>query len=334
MPVRTSFLHLADTRLGFRDAGDPSVFERVAKQFRFAVDFAIDQRAAFVVFSGNLFDAPDVDPDTFHTVLRGLGQLAEKNISAIAIRGRRDMRDQPGVMSWHDLLGQEGLLSSLEVTAGETDVEVKRWDRRTGRGGYVDLGRCRVFGLHYFGSMTGSLLQSLAKAITALDNREMDFRIMLLHGPLEHFSNVFGPRLSYADLLMLRRQLDYVALGGCDETYEAEGWVYNPGPAGFFHVSVDTAVQPKHTARFVAYPPALAVSRPAPPAPRVSRADVEAALFEELLRAGEGGDDRQALRSDVLRLATRSMWGAVDAAELQARLLEAADRATEPVDAA
>jgi hypothetical protein len=328
--MRTSFLHLADTRLGFRDPADPTVFERVAKQFRFAVDFAIDQRASFVVFSGNLFTTPDVGADTLQVALRGLGQLAEKNIGAIAIRGRGELRGQPSVMSWHELLAQQGLLASLETSVGNGEVELRRWDRRAGSGSYMDLGRCRVFGLHYFGSMTGPLLQAMAKSLAALDNREMDFRILLLHAPLEHFSGVYGPHLSYADLLMLRRQLDYVALGGCDQKYEAEGWVYNPGSDGFYHVTVDTAVQPKHVARFVAYPGILSVSRPAPPLPRSKRSDIEDRVLGELLKAGGGSSGEQVLRGNVLRLVTQSMWGAADVRELHARLLELAGQ--EPED--
>jgi hypothetical protein len=324
--VRTSFLHLADTRLGFRDPADPTVFEQVAKQFRFAVDYAIEQRAAFVVFSGNLFDGPRLDPDSLQIALRGLEQLAEKNISAIAVRGQRDVSHQPGVMTWYDMLSQENLLASLEVGLGDGHLTLRKWDRRDGSGSYVDLGRCRVFGLRYYGSMSGRLVQALAKSVAALDNREMDFRVVLLHGLLEHFGDVFGPKLSYSDVLMLRRHADYVALGGCDSSYEAEGWVYNPGPNGFYHVSVDTAVQPKHHARYVAYPSGLTISRPALPTPPASRHALEESIFNQLADSGGGDEAERGSRRDVLRLVTESMWGAADPAELQQRLMETAAR--------
>jgi hypothetical protein len=332
--VRTSFLHLADTRLGFRDPADPTVFVQVAKQFRFAIDYALDQRAAFVVFSGNLFEGADLDPDALQVVLRGLERLAEKNVSAIAIRGQRDARHQPGVMTWYEMLSQENLLASLEVGLGDGQMALRRWERREGSGSYVDLGRCRVFGLPYYGSMTSPLVQAMAKSVAGLDNREMDFRVILLHGALEHFSDAFGPKLSYSDVLMLRRHVDYVALGGCDSSYEAEAWVYNPGPNGFYHVSVDTAVQPKHHARYVAYPSALAVSRPAPSPPRPSRRLLEESIFDELVNAGSGSEVERTSRRDVLRLVTQSMWGAADAVELRSRLMEAAARGPEDEHAA
>ena len=327
--VRTSFLHLADTRLGFRDPADPTVFEQVAKQFRFAIDYALDQRAAFVVFSGNLFDSADLDPDSLQVVLRGLERLAEKNVSAIAIRGQHDMRHQPGVMTWHEMLSQENLLATLEVGLGDGRMALRRWERRDGSGSYFDLGRCRVFGLHYYGSMTSPLVQAMAKSVAGLDNREMDFRVLLLHGPLEHFSDVLGPKLSYSDVLMLRRHVDYVALGGCDSSYEAEGWVYNPGPNGFYHVSVDTAVEPKHHTRYVAYPSALVVSRPAQPVLQLSRRAIEETIFDELIARAGGTEEEKTSRRDVLRLVTQSMGGAANAVELQARLMEVAARMPE-----
>ncbi|HLY65351.1 MAG TPA: hypothetical protein VKU60_07450, partial [Chloroflexota bacterium] len=275
--MRISFLHLADTRLGYRDPGDGAAFDQVAKQFRFAIDFAVDQRASFVVFSGNLFDSPEVEPETFQVALRGLTRLAEKNIAAIAIRGERELQQQPHAVTWFDMLSQEGLLASLEVGTADSQLALSRWERRDGRGSFADLGRCRIFGLHHFGFMTGALLQAFGKAVAALDNRETDFRILLLHAPLEHFTNQLGADLTYSDLLMLRRQLDYVGLGGCDATYESEGWVYNPGAAGFLHVTVDTAVQPKHVARYMAYPAALTVSRPPKPVRPPRRRQIEEA---------------------------------------------------------
>ncbi|HEX6513182.1 MAG TPA: hypothetical protein VF157_12830, partial [Chloroflexota bacterium] len=165
--MRTSFVHLAGTRLGFRDPADPTVFERVAKQFDFAIDFALDQRASFVLFGGNLFDGPDLQPDTLQVAIRGLRRLAEKNVSAIAIRGQRELWLQPAISSWYDMLSREGLLSALEPAIRPEQMELRRWERRDGIGSYADLGRCRVLGLGYHGSMAGPLLQALAKAIAA-----------------------------------------------------------------------------------------------------------------------------------------------------------------------
>src|SRR5579862_1418319 len=203
--MRTSFLHLADTSLGYRDPGDPSVFEQVARQFRHAVDFAIEQRVAFVVLSGNLFSSPALEPDAFQVAIRGLRSLAEKNIYAIAVRGRNDIRLTPGAMSWYDMLAQDGLLMALEPEPADRQLNLRKWERRDARGSYADLGRCRVFGLHYFGSMSSLVIQALAKGVAAVDNREMDYRLVLLHGALEHFSQEVGPQLSYSDVLMLRQ---------------------------------------------------------------------------------------------------------------------------------
>jgi hypothetical protein len=333
--VRTSFLHLADVMLGRRDPANPEVFSKTAEQFRFAVDFAIEQRANFLVFSGNLFHRPELDPQTLQVSLRGLTRLAEKHIEAIAIRGRRELGGD-GAMTWHDLLAQEGLLAVLDaMPAGDGQLTVAPWQRREASGGCFDLTRCRVFGVRYFGGLSGMAVAALSRAIGELDNREMDFKILLLNGLLEHFAPMAGAKISFGDLLLLRRQVDYVALGGADAAYEAEGWAYNPGGGGFYHVLVDTAVQPKHQARFVPYPPALAISRPPAATERPRRADVEEMIFDELCGSGvnTGQELSPTLRRDVVRLLTQTIWSQGEQEDIHARLLELAGRDPGPTHA-
>ena len=314
--------------LGRRDAADPDVFPKTAEQFRFAVDFAIEQRANFVLFSGNLFHRPELDPQTLQIALRGLTRLADKNIEAVAIRGRRELGGDGG-MTWHDLLAQEGLLAVLDAApVGDGQLALAPWHRREATGGYFDLTRCRVFGVRYFGGLSGLAVAAISRAIGGLDNREMDFKIMLLHGLLEHFAPVAGAKISFGDLLLLRRQIDYVAMGGADATYQAEDWAYNPGAGGFYHVLVDTAVQPKHQARFVPYPASMTVPRPAAATVRARRADVEEGIFDELCASGaDGGQELSpALRRDVVRLLTLTIWSQGAEEDIHQRLLELAGR--------
>ncbi len=325
--MRTSFLHLADVRLGYHDPADPrGSAEQLGKQFRFVIDYALEQRVSFVVFAGDLFDSPQVDPAAFQVALRGLSRLAEKGVAAIAIRGRHEVVRPGGELTWYEMLSDEGLVVLLAPQIRARDMALERWTRRELGGSFFDLGRSRLFGMPYYGAMTGVLLPALADAIVALDNRETDFRMVLLHAQLEHFSEEVGPKLSYGDLLLLRRHVDYVALGSCQSTYDAEGWVYNPGPGGFFHVSVDTVVQPKHAARYVAYPEAISLRWP--PAPRVGapRHSDEERLFDEIATSGTGTPAERALKRDLIRLVTESVWGGGDIGQLEVRLLEAAAR--------
>jgi hypothetical protein len=97
---------------------------------------------------------------------------------------------------------------------------------------------------------------------------------------------------------------------------------------------VDTAVQPKHQARYVTYPAALAVQRPAPPQRRESRAEQEEAILDGLVGAKQDGAQSDDPSRDVVRLVTRSMWGDRNSAGLRARLLEVVGQMREPSDAA
>ncbi|MDE3078067.1 MAG: hypothetical protein KGJ86_21800, partial [Chloroflexota bacterium] len=107
--MRTSFVHVGDVRLGYRHPGGAESLGQVAEQVHFAVDLALEQRASFVLFAGNLFDGPEVAPATFQVALRGLLRLREKGIPAIAIRGSRDLSSSTSAMTWYDLLTQENL---------------------------------------------------------------------------------------------------------------------------------------------------------------------------------------------------------------------------------
>ncbi|MBV9120276.1 MAG: hypothetical protein JOZ39_06170 [Chloroflexi bacterium] len=318
--MRTSFLHLADVGLGYGLEAEPESFQRIAAQFRFAVDHALDQRVSFVLFSGNLFDRPDVPPAAFQVALANLRLLAEKNVPAVAVQGRADLA--AAGLGWYGVLAQEGLLAVLEPQPEETrQLRLRRWERRDGGGSYVDLTRCRVFGAHYYGALSPRVLDAFSEATRGLDNSEMDFRVLLLNATVDPFSQSEAASLSFSDLQFTRRQFDYVALGGTSTRYEAEHWAYNPGSDGFYYVMVDTAVEPKHQARFVEYPANLAVSRPARARRREARRQTIESLCDQLAIAGSSDAVQQALRRDVLRLAA-SMLELHEESDLRHRVLD------------
>ncbi|MDE3076029.1 MAG: hypothetical protein KGJ86_11425 [Chloroflexota bacterium] len=321
--MRTSFIHAGDVRLGYRDPEQPDSFAQTAGRFQFAVDLALEQRAELVLFAGNLFDSPAVDPASLQVALRGLLRLREKGIPAVAIRGSRDAGGSGSAMSWYDLLTQENLLTMLDAHPAGGQLKLVPCDRRAGAGGYLDVGRTRLFGLGYSGLMTGLLLGELAQAIGQLDNRETDFRIVLLHAGLEQAAPGDGPKLSYSDLLGLQRLVHYVALGGSDCRYETDGWAYNPGVRGVWHVAADTAVTPKFVARHVAFPNQKPIWPPPEPEPQ-SRAALELEVQEELLSGPGGSDSERRARREVMALLRALLHQNADPEEVLERLLNVA----------
>jgi len=315
--VRTSFLHAAGPRLGGDPPaeGDGAVSSSAA--FNFVVDFAIEQRSAFVVFSGDLLAGADANAAVLQLLLSGLNRLKAKGIEALAIEGQAERRPEDGGLSWHRMLSQDGLLSVLDAAVSRGHLDLPAWNRQRAEGSYIDLGRVRVFGLHYYGAMTGLLLAELADAMARLDNREADFRVLLLQARLEHFAGPTAHHLPLSDLLQVKRPLHYVALGGCDSRYEADGWAYNPGSQGLYQVMVDTAVEPRHVARYVPFP-CPTPRRPAPEA-QLSLEALELQLLDTAAAAATG-----AAPEHLKGLARQLLRHPADPSEL----LDAALRAT------
>ncbi len=323
--MRTSFLHVADLRLGYRNPEMPKSFDQIAQQFEFVIDHALEQRVGFVVFAGNLFDHPDVAPAALQVAWRGLTRLRDKGIGAVAIRGQRDISPSGNELTWFDLLSQENLLSVLDASVSQAKLKLSALDRNSGQGAYQDFGRTRVFGLHYAGAMTGLLLGEFTDALGRLDNREADFRIIVLNVALEHFSDSPGAKLAYSDVLGLQRHVNYVALGGCETSYEAEGWIYNPGSASLVQVTVDTAVTPKHTARYVAFPNNQPPPRPVPPPSPPTREAMEQEALQNVTSTEDGASQSGKNVVDVL---SQFIWHDSDPDEVLGRLLQSHEEET------
>src|SRR5581483_6769430 len=124
--MRTSFLHLADVRLGYHDPADPrGSAEQLGKQFRFVIDYALEQRVSFVVFAGDLFDSPQVDPAAFQVALRGRSRLAEKGV-----RGVKRVLGTSGGAAWGLVVDRDVEVQALQqggvVELNDADVDVAR----------------------------------------------------------------------------------------------------------------------------------------------------------------------------------------------------------------
>jgi DNA repair exonuclease SbcCD nuclease subunit len=85
------FAHLSDTHLGYRQYGLYEREEDFYAVFRDIIDKIIEERADFVIHSGDLFEAPRPSPNSLLVFQEALLKLNEANIPIYAIAGNHDV---------------------------------------------------------------------------------------------------------------------------------------------------------------------------------------------------------------------------------------------------
>src|SRR5690348_6799778 len=97
--MRASFIHLADTHLGYEQYGVRERFNDFSRAFWEIMDEAANRPVDFVVIAGDLFNKRAIDALTLIHAVEGLKKLKEKGIPVIAIEGNHDRsyyRDEIG----------------------------------------------------------------------------------------------------------------------------------------------------------------------------------------------------------------------------------------------
>ena len=223
------FLHISDIHLGctrYQLAESPRDF------FDAWIDvlqkYAIDERVDFVLMCGDFFHKRNVPPETMNYAFAGLSLLKEAGIPAIAIEGNHDQKHNDSDYSWLRSLSNWNLLYLLEPKNAEGGMSYQPWDADYAVGGFVDIGRARVFGSHWYGASANWAIPMLTDAIKE-NRREGAFHVLLLHTDVEGHQTHPIPALSLANLKELKSVTDYVALGHTHKSYEIDNWAFNPG---------------------------------------------------------------------------------------------------------
>ncbi|MBK9155203.1 MAG: DNA repair exonuclease [Chloracidobacterium sp.] len=231
------FLHIADVHLGCtrynlpespRDFFDAwlDVLER----------YGIGESVDFVVICGDFFHKKSVPPETMNYAVAGLQLMKDAGIPVIAIEGNHDQHYTDSDHSWLRSLANWGLLYLLEPVSDGSRITYKEWDDEAARGGFIDVGRARIFGSHWFGASAGWAIPMLTESIGA-NRREGAFHILLLHTDVEGHQTHPLPAISVAALKELRSVVDYVALGHTHMHYEIDNWAFNPGSIEVTNIS-------------------------------------------------------------------------------------------------
>jgi len=272
--MKASFIHLADTHLGYEQYGVRERFNDFSRAFWDIMDEAANRPVDFVVIAGDLFNKRAIDALTLIHAVEGLKKLKEKGIPVIAIEGNHDRSYYRDGISWLQFLCHQEYLMLLAPKMREGAPVLTHWNRETMLGSHIDLlsGRLRVYGLPWQGAATTRTMEGLALALEAARAEEdasgIEYRLLMMHTGVDSIVPRIQGLPTMAQFQPLHRCVDYLALGHVHKPYEFDGWMYNPGSTetwgaeesawedrGYYLVEIDTddpesILDPNKQARF------------------------------------------------------------------------------------
>ena len=223
------FLHISDVHLGCTRYQLP---ESPRDFFDAWIDvlqrYAIDKEVDFVIMCGDFFHKRNVPPETMNYAVAGLQLMKDHGIPVIAIEGNHDQKHTDSDYSWLRSLSNWRLVHLLEPSNAEGKIGYSDWDDDYCCGGFVDIGRARVFGSHWYGASANWAIPMLTEALKE-NRREGAFHLLMLHTDVEGHQTHPIPALSLTALKELKSVTDYVALGHTHMHYEIDNWAFNPG---------------------------------------------------------------------------------------------------------
>jgi exonuclease SbcD len=223
------FLHISDVHLGCTRYNLP---ESPRDFFDAWIDvlqrYGVAEKVDFVIICGDFFHKRNVPPETMNYAVAGLQLMKDAGIPVVAIEGNHDQKHNDSEYSWLRSLANWNLLFLLEPNNIEGKIAYKPWDPEYGKGGFIDVGRARIFGSHWYGASANWAIPMLTDAIK-INRREGAFHLLMLHTDVEGHQTHPIPALSLSALKELKSVTDYVALGHTHMHYEIDNWAFNPG---------------------------------------------------------------------------------------------------------
>ncbi len=231
------FLHIADVHLGctrYQLAESPRDF------FDAWIDvlkrYAIGEKVDFVIMCGDFFHKRSVPPETMNYAVEGLTMMREAGIPVVSIEGNHDQKHTDSEFSWLRSLANWGLVKLLEPISADGKMSYSVWDENAKKGGYIDIGRARVFGSDWYGASGNWAIPMLTDAIKE-NRRDGAFHILMLHTDVEGHQMHPIPALSMDALKELKSAVEYVGLGHTHKHYEIDNWAFNPGSIEITNIS-------------------------------------------------------------------------------------------------
>lgn len=233
--MKASFIHIADTHLGYEQYGVRERFNDFSRAFWDIIDDALYREADFLVIAGDLFHKRAIDALTLIHAIEGLKKLKAKGIPVIAIEGNHDRSYYREGISWLQFLCHEQYLTLLSPRMRDGAPVIAPWEQSTMAGSYMDVldGKVRVYGLPWQGAATARSIEGLAQALEAAHAEEeaagIEYRLLMMHTGVDGVVPRVQGLPTMAHFQSLRRHVDYLALGHVHKPYEFDDWIYNPG---------------------------------------------------------------------------------------------------------
>src|SRR5690348_1898289 len=132
--MRASFIHVADTHLGYEQYGVRERFNDFSQAFWDIVDDTIRRNVDFMVIAGDLFNKRAIDAQTLIHAIEGLKKLKDRGIPVIAIEGNHDRSYYRDGISWLQFLCYQGYLILLAPLMEDGAPRLDRWQPDTMKG--------------------------------------------------------------------------------------------------------------------------------------------------------------------------------------------------------
>jgi DNA repair exonuclease SbcCD nuclease subunit len=257
--MQASFIHIADTHLGYEQYGLRERFNDFTRCFWRIIDDAIAREIDFMVIAGDLFNKRAIDAQTLIHAIEGLKRLKEHNIPVITIEGNHDRSYYRDGISWLQFLCYQGYIILLTPIMQDGVPQLSTWNSENMLGSHVDLvgGKVRVYGLPWQGAAIPRSLEGMAQALKEIRAQEnadgIKYRLLTMHTGIDGMVSRVQGLPTMGQFRQLRDYIDYLALGHIHKPYELEGWIYNPGSPetcsaeeiqwddrGYYYVQIDT----------------------------------------------------------------------------------------------
>lgn len=229
--MKIRFIHIADLHLGYAQYGSEERYWDYFRSFQRCVDDVIEERVDFLLIAGDIFHQRSISPQTLMLATNQLERLRSAGIPVVAVMGNHEQPHYRERFSWLDYLAGRGLLTLLKATYEEGELALHPC--QNGRGGYIDLGPARIYGIGYHGSAMSKVVGDLPALLERLHaGGRPPLTILLMHAGVEGMMPRIGAgfaNLTYEQISPLRSHIDYVALGHIHKPDAREEWLFNPG---------------------------------------------------------------------------------------------------------